>query len=307
MDSPGGRLLVADDDPDVRDSLRRALGLAGYSVTTATNGADAVETVTRAPVDLIVLDILMPAMDGLSVCRMLRGRGDATPVLALTARDSIDDRVSGLFDMGLLHVQHRLRLILRQGQGRVPDVSLTAATSSGSGRVLAPYCRHTRSHHSQTGGRDHCAATDLPHFCPSFPLHFRPQPCRPPQRLIENPPPGRVSERPNQCFCIGITLCIVSGTKRNCGLLRMLTFWTKGRERREFAAGSTNRHCAARRAEERSAEMQRLLAEASLPRVPRTPTRRWSSGRTPRRGRRSTASAPTSSAWRAPSNRGRTC
>jgi two-component system response regulator MprA len=55
-----------------------------------------VETVTRSPVDLIVLDILMPAMDGLSVCRMLRGRGDATPVLALTARDSIDDRVSGL-------------------------------------------------------------------------------------------------------------------------------------------------------------------------------------------------------------------
>jgi two-component system response regulator MprA len=96
MDTPGGRLLVADDDPDVRDSLRRALGLAGYSVTTATNGADAVETVTRSPVDLIVLDILMPAMDGLSVCRMLRGRGDATPVLALTARDSIDDRVSGL-------------------------------------------------------------------------------------------------------------------------------------------------------------------------------------------------------------------
>jgi two-component system, OmpR family, response regulator MprA len=96
MDSPGARLLVADDDPDVRDSLRRALGLAGYSVATATNGADAVETVTRSPVDLIVLDILMPAMDGLSVCRMLRGRGDSTPVLALTARDSIDDRVSGL-------------------------------------------------------------------------------------------------------------------------------------------------------------------------------------------------------------------
>jgi two-component system, OmpR family, response regulator MprA len=96
MDSSGGRLLVADDDPDVRDSLRRALGLAGYSVATATNGADAVEAVTRTPVDLIVLDILMPALDGLSVCRMLRGRGDTTPVLALTARDSIDDRVSGL-------------------------------------------------------------------------------------------------------------------------------------------------------------------------------------------------------------------
>jgi len=87
---------VADDDPDVRDSLRRALGRAGYSVTTASNGADAIDAVSKAPVDLIVLDILMPAMDGLSVCRMLRGRGDSTPVLALTARDSIDDRVLGL-------------------------------------------------------------------------------------------------------------------------------------------------------------------------------------------------------------------
>jgi two-component system response regulator MprA len=91
-----GRLLIADDDPDVRDSLCRALNRAGYSVTTAANGADAIDTVARSPVDLIVLDILMPAMDGLAVCRMLRGRGDSTPVLALTARDSIDDRVSGL-------------------------------------------------------------------------------------------------------------------------------------------------------------------------------------------------------------------
>jgi two-component system response regulator MprA len=96
VDSAGGRLLIADDDPDVRDSLRRALGRAGYSVATASNGADAIDVVVRSPVDLIVLDILMPAMDGLTVCRMLRGRGNATPVLALTARDSIDDRVSGL-------------------------------------------------------------------------------------------------------------------------------------------------------------------------------------------------------------------
>jgi two-component system, OmpR family, response regulator MprA len=94
--SAGGRLLVADDDPDVRDSLRRALGRAGYTVATASDGADAVEAVARSPVDLIVLDILMPSMDGLAVCRLLRGRGDSTPVLALTARDSIDDRVNGL-------------------------------------------------------------------------------------------------------------------------------------------------------------------------------------------------------------------
>ena len=90
------RLLVVDDDQDVRDSLRRALGYAGYSVTTAANGAEALAAVAQAPVDLIILDVLMPMLNGLDTCRALRGRGDATPVLVLTARDAIDDRVAGL-------------------------------------------------------------------------------------------------------------------------------------------------------------------------------------------------------------------
>jgi two-component system response regulator MprA len=90
------RLLVVDDDRDVRDSLRRALGYAGYAVATAANGAEALSAVTLAPVDLIILDVLMPMLDGLDTCRVLRGRGDATPVLVLTARDAIDDRVAGL-------------------------------------------------------------------------------------------------------------------------------------------------------------------------------------------------------------------
>jgi two-component system response regulator MprA len=89
------RLLVVDDDRDVRDSLRRALGYAGYAVATAANGADALSAVAHAPVDLIILDVLMPMLDGLDTCRALRGRGDATPVLVLTARDAIDDRVAG--------------------------------------------------------------------------------------------------------------------------------------------------------------------------------------------------------------------
>ena len=59
------RLLVVDDDPDVRDSLRRALGYAGYAVATAANGADALSSVSRSPVDLIILDVLMPMLDGL--------------------------------------------------------------------------------------------------------------------------------------------------------------------------------------------------------------------------------------------------
>jgi two-component system, OmpR family, response regulator MprA len=90
------RLLVVDDNRDVRDSLRRALGYAGYAVATAADGAEALATVAHAPVDLIILDVLMPMLNGLDTCRALRGRGDATPVLVLTARDAIDDRVAGL-------------------------------------------------------------------------------------------------------------------------------------------------------------------------------------------------------------------
>ncbi len=92
----GPRLLVVDDDRDVRDSLRRALGYAGYTVSTAKNGAEALAAVTRAPVDLIILDVLMPMLDGLDTCRELRSRGNDTPVLMLTARESVDDRVDGL-------------------------------------------------------------------------------------------------------------------------------------------------------------------------------------------------------------------
>src|SRR6201986_1186533 len=92
----GERLLVVDDDPDVRVSLERALRCAGYAVTTAVHGADALDALARAPVDLIVMDVLMPMVDGFDACRRLRARGDATPILVLTARDAVDDRVAGL-------------------------------------------------------------------------------------------------------------------------------------------------------------------------------------------------------------------
>jgi two-component system response regulator MprA len=92
----GSRLLVVDDDPDVRDSLRRALGYAGYTVATATDGAEALSSLSRSPADLVILDVLMPMLDGLETCRALRGRGNAVPVLVLTARDTVDDRVAGL-------------------------------------------------------------------------------------------------------------------------------------------------------------------------------------------------------------------
>jgi two-component system, OmpR family, response regulator MprA len=92
----GARLLVVDDDPDVRLSLKRALSCAGYSVTVAAHGGAALDGLAGAPADLIVLDVLMPMVDGFETCRRLRERGDATPILVLTARDGIDDRVAGL-------------------------------------------------------------------------------------------------------------------------------------------------------------------------------------------------------------------
>jgi two-component system, OmpR family, response regulator MprA len=91
-----GRVLVVDDDPDVRDSLVLALRCAGYGVTAAPGGAEALASLARRPVDLIVLDVLMPTVDGLEACRRLRVRGDATPILMLTARSTVDDRVKGL-------------------------------------------------------------------------------------------------------------------------------------------------------------------------------------------------------------------
>src|ERR1700689_2832380 len=90
------RVLVVDDDADVRDSLRRALGYAGYEVATAVDGAEALKSVAKSPVDLIILDVLMPMLDGLGACGSLRARGDGMQVLVLTSRASVDDRVAGL-------------------------------------------------------------------------------------------------------------------------------------------------------------------------------------------------------------------
>jgi two-component system, OmpR family, response regulator MprA len=89
-------LLVVDDEPAVRRSLRRALGLEGYDVATADDGAAALEVLARDGFEAVVLDVSMPGVDGIEVCRRLRAGGDRTPVLMLTARDAVDDRVAGL-------------------------------------------------------------------------------------------------------------------------------------------------------------------------------------------------------------------
>jgi two-component system response regulator MprA len=109
----------------VRDSLKRALGYAGYAVRTAASGADALATLARSPADLVILDVLMPMMNGLDACRELRRKGHATPVLVLTARASVDDRVAGLEagaddylvkPFALRELLARVRALLRRSQ-----------------------------------------------------------------------------------------------------------------------------------------------------------------------------------------------
>jgi two-component system response regulator MprA len=120
------RILVVDDDRAVRDALRRSLMLGGYEVLTAEDGYQALSQVTTGVPDAVVLDIGMPGMDGIGVCRSLRREGNRVPILMLTARDAVSDRIDGLdagaddylvkpFDVGEL--QARLRALLRRVGG----------------------------------------------------------------------------------------------------------------------------------------------------------------------------------------------
>jgi two-component system response regulator MprA len=92
------KILVVDDERAVRESLRRALELEGYEIELAGDGAEALTTLEHedAQPDAVILDVLMPGVDGLEVCRRLRAAGNAVPVLMLTARDEVENRVAGL-------------------------------------------------------------------------------------------------------------------------------------------------------------------------------------------------------------------
>ncbi|CAB4674618.1 unannotated protein [freshwater metagenome] len=90
------RILIADDDRAIRDALERAIGLEGYEVELVNDGVAALEAVARSAPDLLILDVMMPSLDGLGVCRALRNQGNRTPILILTARTEVSDRVSGL-------------------------------------------------------------------------------------------------------------------------------------------------------------------------------------------------------------------
>ncbi len=89
-------VLLVEDDPSVRGAVERALRHAGHTPTVATDGLRALEQVTATPFDAVILDIGLPGLDGLEVCRRLRAQGDAVPVLMLTARAAVAERVSGL-------------------------------------------------------------------------------------------------------------------------------------------------------------------------------------------------------------------
>jgi two-component system response regulator MprA len=117
------RLLIIDDDRALRDALRRALAVEGYDVDLAASGDDGLAAMAVHRPDAVVLDVGLPGLDGLELCRRLRAAGDRVPVLLLTARDAIEDRIDGLdagaddylvkpFDLGEL--QARLRALLRR-------------------------------------------------------------------------------------------------------------------------------------------------------------------------------------------------
>ncbi|MET8798340.1 response regulator transcription factor [Nocardia sp. NPDC004568] len=141
------RILVVDDDRAVRESLRRSLTFNGYTVDLAVDGIDALEKATADRPDALVLDVMMPRLDGLEVCRRLRSTGDDLPILVLTARDSVSERVAGL-DAGaddylpkpfaLEELLARLRALLRR---RAPDTGEVSEAMRFADLSLDPVTR----------------------------------------------------------------------------------------------------------------------------------------------------------------------
>ncbi|BBZ31933.1 response regulator MprA [Mycolicibacterium confluentis] len=141
------RILVVDDDRAVRESLRRSLTFNGYSVSLAEDGVEALTTITEERPDAVILDVMMPRLDGLEVCRQLRSTGDDLPILVLTARDSVSERVAGL-DAGaddylpkpfaLEELLARMRALLRRS---TLDDQADSATMTFADLTLDPVTR----------------------------------------------------------------------------------------------------------------------------------------------------------------------
>lgn len=140
-------ILIAEDDAAIRDAVERALAFEGFVVVTANDGAMALEKLRTNSVDLILLDVLMPHLDGLETCRLIRSRGISTPVLMLTARHEVSDRVAGL-DAGaddyvvkpfaLEELLARIRALLRRSTGTTTDVlSVGDLIMNGDARTVS--------------------------------------------------------------------------------------------------------------------------------------------------------------------------
>jgi len=148
------RILVVDDDRSVRDSLRRSLAFNGYQVDLASDGFGALEALDANRPDAMILDVMMPRLDGLEVCRRMRAAGDELPILVLTARDAVSDRVAGL-DAGaddylpkpfaLEELLARLRALLRRRT--IDDIAAAAGHTpvlEFAGLSLDPETRDVR-------------------------------------------------------------------------------------------------------------------------------------------------------------------
>lgn len=156
------RILIVDDEPAVRDALRRSLSFEGYAAQTAADGVEALEKADAYRPDLIVLDVLMPRMDGLTAARRLRAAGQRVPVLMLTARDTVGDRVTGL-DAGaddylvkpfeLDELLARVRALLRRSS-YAREQALAEAEEEPEVLAFADLRMDLRTREVTRGGRD---------------------------------------------------------------------------------------------------------------------------------------------------------
>jgi two-component system response regulator MprA len=131
MDSNNAKVLVVEDDAAVREALERALGFEGYQIETARDGAVALSVLGKEEKDLVILDVMMPYVDGIETCRRIRASGDTIPILMLTAKAAVGDRVEGL-DAGaddymtkpfaLDELLARIRALLRRSTGDISTV-----------------------------------------------------------------------------------------------------------------------------------------------------------------------------------------
>jgi two-component system OmpR family response regulator len=127
---PEARLLVVEDEPNIRELLAASLRFAGFEVHVAADGATALKQAAEHDPDLVVLDVMLPDMDGFTVTRKLRGSGRILPIVFVTARDSLDDKIKGLTVGGddyvtkpfsLEEVVARIRAVLRRTRGEIDD------------------------------------------------------------------------------------------------------------------------------------------------------------------------------------------